>query len=173
MKLPPLHHRSSGFTLIELVIVLAVIGILVGVVAPKVQNQSARARDVRRTQDLRVWVDAIEQYKLDHGDFPDHGTLVGGWDRSSDGTFIPVLVQEGYVRSPLADPIEDGTHYFSYRRFNAGTYGCAGGTNYYVIGIRNFETDKARTEFQTNFECTGYDFGTLFDYAAGGGASFQ
>ena len=168
---PPNH--KSGFTLIELVVVLLIVGILIGIVAPRVQGQSSRARDTRRVQDLRVWVDAIEQYKLDTGDYPNHGTLIGGWDRTSDGEFIPELLDQGYVRSALTDPLEDSSHYFVYRRFAPGTYGCVGPENYYVIAILNFETDSARDDFQTNFRCTGYDFAAAYDYATGGGASYQ
>ncbi|HPF14468.1 MAG: prepilin-type N-terminal cleavage/methylation domain-containing protein [Planctomycetes bacterium] len=168
---PPSLRR--GFTLIEIVIVLMVIGLLVGIVAPKVQSQSARTRDTRRVQDLRTFIDAIEQFKLDHGDYPAPGKLVGGWDRSGDGDFLPELVNQGYVRAPLADPIEDATHYFAYRKLPAGTYGCVGPGSYYVIAIHAFETQQARNQFPSNFRCSGFDFGSQFAYATGGGASFQ
>ena len=166
-------HRRSGFTLVELVIVILVTAALVGIVAPKVQSQGARARDARRMQDLRTMVEAIEQYRLDKGDYPAHGGLSGGWDISSDGDFIPVLLQEGYVRAPLTDPGNSSARYFVYRRFARGNHGCVGPGNYYVIGIRSFETDAARAEFQSNFACSGRDFSVGLDFVTGGGAAYQ
>lgn len=167
------HRTRSGFTLVELVIVILVTATLIGIVAPKVQRQGAKARDARRIQDLRTVVEAIEQYRLDTGDYPVHGGLSGGWDRSSDGDFIPVLVQTGYLRGALQDPSDSPNHYFVYRRFSRGNHGCVGPGNFYVVGIRNFETDAARAKFQGQFVCSGRDFGADLDYVTGGGAAYQ
>lgn len=59
--------RRSGFTLIELVIVVMILGILAGVAAPKLFNQTSKATDNGLMQTLAVVRDAIELYAADNG----------------------------------------------------------------------------------------------------------
>jgi general secretion pathway protein G len=59
--------RRAGFTLIELVIVVMILGILAGVAAPKLFNQTSRATDNGVMQTLAVVRDAIELYAADNG----------------------------------------------------------------------------------------------------------
>lgn len=61
---------QSGFTLLELLIVLTIIGLLVGYVAPKYLNQLGKSEvKVARAQ-IKAFEDALEQYRLDVGSYP-------------------------------------------------------------------------------------------------------
>lgn len=63
----------AGFTLIELLIVIGILGVLSGVVIVSINpnKQLAEARNAKRESDLRVIVDAVYQYSVDHnGNFP-------------------------------------------------------------------------------------------------------
>ncbi len=113
MQLPRHSALRTGFSLIELVVVMLIMTILAGVVAPRLGSYQERARDTRRMQDLKTVQSAVEQYKLDTGQFPAANTnsSFGGWDVSHDGDFISVLVQEGYLRAPVMDPVSDGTYH--------------------------------------------------------------
>jgi general secretion pathway protein G len=62
--------RRAGFTLIELVIVILILGILAGVAAPKMFNTSATATDNGLKQTLATVRDAIELYNAKYGSYP-------------------------------------------------------------------------------------------------------
>ncbi len=59
--------RPNGFTLIELVVVIMILGILAGVAAPKLLSVSSDAADNGLKQTLSIVRDAIELYAADNG----------------------------------------------------------------------------------------------------------
>jgi general secretion pathway protein G len=85
-------HKTRGFTLIELVVAIIILGILSGVAVPIVRVQMRRAKEVELRRDLWEMRDAIDRYKdaADRGAFrtkagsenypPDLQTLVDGVD---------------------------------------------------------------------------------------------
>jgi general secretion pathway protein G len=62
--------RRNGFTLVELVVVILILGILAGVAAPKMFSTSAKATDSGLRQTLAVVRDAIELYVSQEGGLP-------------------------------------------------------------------------------------------------------
>ena len=165
--------KTSGFSLLELVVVISIIALLAGVVTPRVSGRLAMARDARRLADIKAVRDAIEQYREDTGAYPAANTngSYGGWDVSHDGNFISILVDSGYLREFVQDPINDNTHHYRYYLYNQGSYNCVGPGPFYVLGVRNFETTDFAAKNVGLFSCTGRDWGTEFDWVCGGGAS--
>ena len=71
------HRHSRGFTLIEILIVVVILGILAGIVMPRFgQSASQTAEDALRAQ-LRQIRQAIQLYQAHHGQLPD---LVSDWE---------------------------------------------------------------------------------------------
>jgi general secretion pathway protein G len=60
-------RKFKGFTLVELVVVVMILGILAAVAAPKLLGTSGRATDNGAKQTLAVVRDAIERYAAEHG----------------------------------------------------------------------------------------------------------
>ena len=164
--------KRAGFTLMELIIVISILSILAGSIAPTMQKQVLKARDARRVTDIQAVCKAIDNFYADKGTWPaaNQNPGVGGWDVSYDGNFISELREEGYLQADVTDPTNDSTYHYRYYVYNQGSYSCQGETSFYVIGIRNFETDAFSDQHVGYFQCSGRNWGDEFDYVTGGGA---
>ena len=66
---PPIS-REAGFTLIELMIVIVILGLLAAIVMPRIVGETDKARYGTARAQMRVLEDALKRYKLDHGVYP-------------------------------------------------------------------------------------------------------
>ncbi len=92
-RVPVVNGRArarSGFTLLELMIVVTIILILLGLAAGRYQHSVLRAKEAALKQDLNVMRRAIEQYTLDKQAAPQS---------------LEDLVAAGYLREISTDPI--------------------------------------------------------------------
>ena len=63
-------RRQGGFTLIEIMVVIAIIGILAALIVPKIMSRPDEARRVAAAQDIATVMQALKLYRLDNGRYP-------------------------------------------------------------------------------------------------------
>lgn len=67
--------KQRGFTLLELLVVLAIIGIMASLVLVSLQSVRGKARDAKRVSDVRQLMLAMELYLDDHLKYPEKGAV--------------------------------------------------------------------------------------------------
>ncbi|HEX3987088.1 MAG TPA: type II secretion system protein [Acidobacteriaceae bacterium] len=90
----PIRSNDRGFTLIELMIVMLIIGVLAAVAIPSFVAAIRNAKEAALKEDLHVMRDAIDSYTMDKNQAP----------QSLDD-----LVQNGYLKSIPVDPMTHST----------------------------------------------------------------
>lgn len=66
----PVHRSRAGFTLIELMVVLAIIGVLAALIVPNVMDRADDARSLAARTDVGNLMQALKLYKLDNQRLP-------------------------------------------------------------------------------------------------------
>ncbi|MDK2971657.1 MAG: type pilus assembly protein PilA [Candidatus Sumerlaeota bacterium] len=100
------HHRTNAFTLLELLIVVAIIAILAAIAVPNFLEAQTRSKVSRVKADLRTITTAIESYVVDNNRVPfdgHPGQPHWGWVNAQRQLTTPVA----YMTKVLSDPFQD------------------------------------------------------------------
>jgi general secretion pathway protein G len=66
----PQHRKQQGFTLLEIMVVVVILGLLVAIVAPNVLDNQDRAMSEKARADISALEQALDMYKLDNFVYP-------------------------------------------------------------------------------------------------------
>lgn len=126
--LKTLRKAQSGFTIIELLIVIAIIGILAGLVLNNFQGAQAKARDTQRRTDINNVHAKLEEFYNDNGGYPNEdltATLLAGVDAEALNDVDGTAIVESYTTSTTAPTLSPAnTNEYAY-----GGYGCESATS--------------------------------------------
>lgn len=124
-------HRS-GFTLIELMIVVVILGLLATIIVPKILNRPEKARRVKAQVEIRTIQTTLALFKTDTGRFP---TTSEGLGTLVTNPGIENYDSEGYLPKVPLDPwghpyvyLSPGLHDKDYDLESYGKDGEDGGT---------------------------------------------
>jgi general secretion pathway protein G len=127
-----LSSPKSGFTLIELMIVVVILGLLATLIVPRILNRPEQARRVKAAVDIRNIESALALFKTDTGRFP---TTSEGLEALVSNPGIKGYNDDGYLDKAPVDPwrnkyiyISPGVHSRDYDLESYGKDGEDGGT---------------------------------------------
>lgn len=130
-KRPVSRAKASGFTLIEVMVVVVILGVLAALVVVSVGDQPDKARITAATSDLSAISQALDLYKLDNFTYPTTDMGLDALVHAPEGArnFPP----SGYLKKMPVDPWGNPYQYFSpgtsgpYDLMSYGADGAEGG----------------------------------------------
>ncbi len=144
-----LPRAQSGFTLIELLVVLVILGLLAGLVMPRMFGRGEEAKRVAARAQIRILEDALHQFELDNGFYPSTEQGLEALVKKPTVGRIPQNWREGgYLekgvvpKDPWGNPygyISPGNH-GDFDLLSYGADGEPGGEGKYA-DITNWETE--------------------------------
>lgn len=141
------YKKQQGFTIVELLIVIVVIGVLAAITIVAYNGIQGRARDSQRISDVRSIQKALEIYKTQKGSYPPStatttaicASHTNGYSYSdaTDGSWLSALIADGTVGKVPVSPGNGCTQFYSYLYVAASSYGCTGlrTANYYILQV--------------------------------------
>jgi general secretion pathway protein G len=126
-------YKQKGFTLIELMIVVVILGLLATIIMPKILGRPEQARRVKAKADIRSIQSALALFKTDTGRFP---TTSEGLEALVTNPGVKGYSSDGYLDSLQSDPwgnryiyISPGLHSKDYDLESYGKDGEDGGVD--------------------------------------------
>lgn len=107
-------QRQRGFTLIEIMVVIVILGILASVVVPRIMDRPDEAKVVKAKTDIRALKAALDLYKLDNYNYPSTEQGLDALVNRPSGSPEPRNYKEGgYIDRVPNDPWGNEYRYLS------------------------------------------------------------
>ena len=165
-----MKKTTSGFTIVELLIVIVVIAILAAISVVAYTGIQQRARDNARTKTVAELQKALELYKVDHGRYPPHipsgtnvppgftGVFGTSYSHSVDtaGNWLKNLTDANVISTAPVDPVNDNSYYFTYWSSSATGYGACL-EPFYVLAVYYEDSSNIPADSR-GLNCTGNGF---------------
>lgn len=121
---------QRGFTLIEILVVVLILGILAGIVVPRLLDKPEEARRTKAAVQIRGLEEALSIFKLDNGFYPDtEQGLAALVEKPATGRIPPRWREGGYIKKIPKDPWGNEYVYISpgiHGDFDLSSYGADG-----------------------------------------------
>ncbi len=99
------RKHAQGFTLIEVMVVVVILGILGAVVLPNIMDEPGKARIVKAKQDIASLESALDRYKLDNFVYPTTDQGLEALVKKPSGSPEPKNYKSGgYIKKLKSDP---------------------------------------------------------------------
>ena len=105
--------KQGGFTLIEVMVVVVILGILAAILVPKVMDRPDQARKIKAKQDIRALEAALNLYKLDNFVYPTTDQGLEALLEKPSSPEPPNWKQGGYLDRMPKDPWNQDYLYLS------------------------------------------------------------
>ena len=140
-----LFKRSRGFTLIEVMVVVVILGILAAIVVPKIMSRPEQARMVKVKQDILAIQSALDLYKLDNGIYPTTDQGLEALVKKPSSTPVPQnWKSDGYLQQLPNDPWGEPYQYTNENeKLKIYSYGPKGKEGNSEIGNWNVENNQS------------------------------
>src|SRR5688572_2714825 len=107
-----MRKKTLGFTLIEVMVVVVILGILAAIIVPKIMSRPEQARIVKVKQDLLAIQSGLDLYKLDNGRYPTTDQGLDALVKKPTTSPIPAnWKSEGYLQQLPNDPWGESYQY--------------------------------------------------------------
>lgn len=106
-------HKERGFTLLEMMVVVMIIGLLAAMVVPNLMSNKGKANQKKAVADIIALESALDMYNLDHNRYPTTAEGLNVLVATSDGSNVT-----GYIKRLPKDP---WNNQYQYR--NPGEHG--------------------------------------------------
>ncbi|PLX49163.1 MAG: type II secretion system protein GspG [Desulfobulbaceae bacterium] len=143
-----LYSDNRGFTLIEIMVVVVILGILAAIVVPRLLDRPDQAKVTKAQMDIKGLEQSLGLFKLDNGFFPStEQGLEALVKKPTQGRIPEKFPEGGYLRKVPLDPwntpylyISPGTHSKDFDLISRGADGEQGGEGF-EADINNWELD--------------------------------
>lgn len=108
-----MQRKQGGFTLIEIMVVVVILGILAAVVVPRIMSRPEEARIVKAKQDIRTLESALNLYRLDNYTYPTTDQGLDALAEKPTSPEAPHWKEGGYIDRLPKDPWQRPYQYLS------------------------------------------------------------